>query len=196
MYHIQQSNAFNKSTEKHLQTVNSWLLRLGYVCIYMYIYICTYIYIYVPGTHLSFVFIPKEGLFQSKQGSFGLQVLVNIYIYMYAAIYWDVSIVDTWSFWHKVWACFAKQSDTRLHLRLLLIWSKVKELSNVEVLGFGGIKVESPEKSDLSTDKFTWAYVNQLAEPADTNFAKLGTMVQRKNYPVMGWRFCGVNSFP
>ena len=29
---------------------------------------------YLPGTHLSFVLPPKEGLFQSKQGTFGFQV--------------------------------------------------------------------------------------------------------------------------
>ena len=39
------------------------------------------IYIYIPGTHLSFVLAPKQGLFQSKQGSFGFQVYI-IYIYM------------------------------------------------------------------------------------------------------------------
>ena len=32
--------------------------------------------IYVPGTHLSFVFPPKQGLFQSKQGTFGFQVYI------------------------------------------------------------------------------------------------------------------------
>ena len=31
----------------------------------------------IPGTHLSFVFPPKQGLFQSKQGTFGFQVLVT-----------------------------------------------------------------------------------------------------------------------
>ena len=35
---------------------------------------CIYIYMYIPGTYLSFVLPPKEGLFQSKQGSFGFQV--------------------------------------------------------------------------------------------------------------------------
>ena len=34
---------------------------------------CTY---YIPGTHLSFVFPPKQGLFQSKQGTFGFQVYI------------------------------------------------------------------------------------------------------------------------
>ena len=34
------------------------------------------IFIYVPGTHLSFVLPLKEGLFQSKQGTFGFQVCI------------------------------------------------------------------------------------------------------------------------
>ena len=37
-----------------------------------------HIYIYIPGTHLSFVLPPKEGLFQSKQGTFGFQVYIYI----------------------------------------------------------------------------------------------------------------------
>ena len=42
---------------------------------------CMYIFIftYIPGTHLSFVFPPKQGLFQSKQGTFGFQVYIYIY---------------------------------------------------------------------------------------------------------------------
>ena len=32
---------------------------------------------YVPGTHLSFVLPPKEGIFQLKQGTFGFQVYIT-----------------------------------------------------------------------------------------------------------------------
>ena len=39
-------------------------------------------YIYIPGTHLSFVLFPKEGLLQQKQGSFGFQVYIYISIYV------------------------------------------------------------------------------------------------------------------
>ena len=44
---------------------------------HMVLFICinNYKYIYIPGTHLSFVLPPKQGLFQSKQGT-----LVYIYI--------------------------------------------------------------------------------------------------------------------
>ena len=34
------------------------------------------VYAHIPGTHLSFVLPPNEGPFQSKQGSFGFQVIV------------------------------------------------------------------------------------------------------------------------
>jgi len=38
-----------------------------------------YQYQYIPGTHLSFVLPPKQGLFQSKQGTFGFQVFMRLY---------------------------------------------------------------------------------------------------------------------
>ncbi len=46
---------------------------------YIYIYIYN-IYIYIPGTHLSVVLPPKEGLLQSKQGTFGFQVYACLLI--------------------------------------------------------------------------------------------------------------------
>jgi len=33
---------------------------------------------YVPGTHLSFVLPPKEGIFQLKQGTFGVPGMYNV----------------------------------------------------------------------------------------------------------------------
>ena len=40
------------------------------------------VYVYMLGTHLSFVFPLKEGLFQLKQGTFGFQVYICKYIYI------------------------------------------------------------------------------------------------------------------
>ena len=41
---------------------------------------------YIPGTHLSSVLSPKEGLFQSKQGTFGFQVYIFICFSFYLYI--------------------------------------------------------------------------------------------------------------
>ena len=46
---------------------------------------------YIPGTHLSFVFPPKECLFQSKQGSFGFQVY-----YVYDEMSWFLPKITTY----------------------------------------------------------------------------------------------------
>lgn len=49
---------------------------------HMILYLC--IYIYIPETHVVYVFPPKEGLLQSKEGSF--RFLVYIYIYLISNI--------------------------------------------------------------------------------------------------------------
>ena len=54
---------------------------------HMILYLCIRIYIYIPETHVVYVFPPKEGLLQSKEGSFRFLVYIYIisniqYIYM------------------------------------------------------------------------------------------------------------------
>ena len=81
-------NSTNEGTENHDLYV--YIYSFLYVYSVLQIYTCIYIYTYVylePVCPLFWGFNPpKEGLFQSKQGSFGFQVFKNMYdkyIYLY-----------------------------------------------------------------------------------------------------------------
>ena len=58
----------------------SWGGGLYKIYRHMVLFICINNYKYTPRTHLSFVLPPKQGLFQSKQGTFGFQVYIYIYV--------------------------------------------------------------------------------------------------------------------
>ena len=85
---VDQCTTSNKAMPSTSQQKNTYKRStLDFCVLAMYVYIYIYVHIYIPGTHLSFVFIPKEGLFQSKQGSFGLQVNIYVCSYILRCIY-------------------------------------------------------------------------------------------------------------
>ena len=79
---IDHKNTGVPNTSRKLESVGVHRERLQWIHIYIYIYIYTYIYIYIHLEPVCPLFLgfnpPRQGLFQSKQGSFGFQVYISI----------------------------------------------------------------------------------------------------------------------